>query len=246
MSINLQKKINLVKTVLEEKQISNIQGRIVLALDISASMKSLFNNGTVQDLVERLLAIGVNMDSNKEIEVYLFGTKSHEASAATLSNIDGYTRKEITNKYALENSTKYAGVIKRIAGEFLSEPIAKKGFISRIFGNKENTVASAPTPTEEPTIVFFITDGENFDQSQTTALIQQLSRHAIFWQFVGIGSHQFDYLSHLDEMSGRYIDNANFFPANDIKKISDEELYSRILGELPSWINEARSKGVLV
>ena len=39
--------------------------------------------------------------------------------------------------------------------------------------------------------------------------------------------------------------DANFFSVNDIDKISDEELYDRLLNEFPSWIREARIKKII-
>jgi len=62
---------------------------------------------------------------------------------------------------------------------------------------------------------------------------------------VGMGSTHFSFLQELDDMDGRYIDNANFFKINDLDKISDEELYERILAEFPSWLKEAKSKGII-
>lgn len=242
MTITLQKKINLVKKVLEEKKISDIKGQVVLALDISVSMSNMFSNGTVQDVVERLLAIGVNMDLDRQIDVHLFGAKAHVAESATLNNIDEYVKKKIQNKYRLESSTMYADVIRNIAKQHIDEVPQQQGFFGKMFGSKQKEVVTEAKP---PVIVFFVTDGENFDQPATTKLIQELSKKGIFWQFIGIGSHSFKYLTHLDEMPGRYLDNANFFEANDIKNISDNALYDRILGELPDWIEEARSKGVV-
>ncbi|SIC26393.1 Uncharacterised protein [Mycobacteroides abscessus subsp. abscessus] len=52
-------------------------------------------------------------------------------------------------------------------------------------------------------------------------------------------------LEKLDTMEGRYIDNANFYHFKDIEQVSDEELYDHLLDEFPSWIKEAREKGVL-
>ena len=46
-------------------------------------------------------------------------------------------------------------------------------------------------------------------------------------------------------MTGRYIDNANFFSVNDLESISDEELYNRLLAEYPVWIKEAKDKKIL-
>lgn len=244
--VNLEKKINLVKEVLEKKQIGNEYGQIVLALDISGSMSGLFQNGTVQRLVERLLAIGVNMDSDKQIDVHLFGQKAHTAKSANIDNIEDFVKKEITNKFRLEGSTNYAGVMKNIAKERgnLTEKRKKTGGLFGRF-KKELPEDEVKSEVKEPTIVFFITDGDNFDKSETTKLIRELSGEGIFWQFIGIGNENFRYLKSLDEMDGRVIDNANFFAANDINKISDEELYQRILGELPDWFREAKAKNII-
>jgi len=46
-------------------------------------------------------------------------------------------------------------------------------------------------------------------------------------------------------MEGRYIDNANFFHFENIEKVSDEQLYENLLDEFPSWIQEAKEKGIL-
>ncbi|WP_338044733.1 VWA domain-containing protein [Paenibacillus periandrae] len=47
----------------------------------------------------------------------------------------------------------------------------------------------------------------------------------IFWQFVGIANLDFVLLRKLEEMEGRFVDNANFFHLDDISIISAEYLY---------------------
>lgn len=96
-----------------------------------------------------------------------------------------------------------------------------------------------------PTFVFFITDGDNFDQNQTESFIKAVSKYPIFWQFVGIGRERFSFLSRLDDLPGRYIDNANFFKIDDLSSIADEQLYEKLLNEFPSWLKEVKRKGML-
>ncbi|MDA7026849.1 VWA domain-containing protein [Bacillus sp. CLL-7-23] len=55
-----------------------------------------------------------------------------------------------------------------------------------ILGNK----AEKPTPT----LVFFITDGDNLDQGETRNIVYASSKLPIFWQFVGIGDQDFTFL----------------------------------------------------
>lgn len=71
------------------------------------------------------------------------------------------------------------------------------------------------------------------------------SQHNIFWQFVGLGNANYGVLQKLDDLPGRFIDNADFFALDDLDKITDEELYDRLLNEFPQWLREARAKGIL-
>lgn len=79
----------------------------------------------------------------------------------------------------------------------------------------------------------------------TISLLKKSARIVLFWQFVGIGDSNFDTLKKLDEMEGRFIDNANFFHIQDIEAISDEEIYNLLLNEFPEWLKEAKAKRVI-
>ena len=81
--IDLTKKAGI---VLEKRKLTGVKAEIVLAIDKSGSMHSLYGNGTVQELVERLLGIGMNMDANKEIDVFQFNTNSTYIGSATEAN----------------------------------------------------------------------------------------------------------------------------------------------------------------
>ena len=52
-------------------------------------------------------------------------------------------------------------------------------------------------------------------------------------------------LPKLDDMTGRIVDNCNFFALDRITSISDERLYELLLEEFPSWLNEAKSKRII-
>lgn len=249
--IDLSKKA---KIVLEKKNLGGIQAEIVFAIDRSGSMDDEYRDGTVQELIGRLLAIGMNMDINKQIEVFQFDTTSRYVGTASADNHTNFVK---NNRMTANGGTKYAPVMKAIidkngtplsTGSTSSE--SKKGLLGGLFGKK--SIESAPAaiqeikPQQHPTFVFFITDGTNSDTGEAERVIRESSNQPIFWQFVGIGRESFDFLQKLDDLKGRYVDNADFFKIQDIKKISDEELYEKLLTEFPDWLKEVKSKGMLL
>nr|WP_302053218.1 VWA domain-containing protein [Bacillus sp. FJAT-29790] len=92
--------------------------------------------------------------------------------------------------------------------------------------------------------------------------IMNSSFEPIFWQFMAIGKSNkdakklgffqsifqtdFSFLEQLDNLSGRYINNANFFSVEDPSAISDEALYDLLMEEYPSWVKEATTKKLIV
>lgn len=205
--------------VVQELGLAGQRARVGLAIDISGSMNQMFKSGTVQRVVERILALAMKFDDNGAIDVFLFGVNDYECGELNEAGFFGYVDREIVAKRKLENGTKYAGVMKRILDKYSAE----KG---------------------DPAYVMFVTDGDNGDPSQTEKIIIDASRHAVFWQFIGVGVAAFEFLQQLDTMSGRMIDNANFFKVNDLDKISDDELYRRMLGEFPSWLKLAKQNNL--
>ncbi|WP_460271508.1 VWA domain-containing protein [Bacillus sp. NEAU-Y102] len=227
------------KIVLEKKNIFGEKANIIGVMDISGSIKKYFNNGTVQQTFERVLGVGMNMDSNKSIEVYAFNNDVTYIGEANEGNIENFTNNVFLKKVKVNGGTSYAPAMKAIVDKVEGEE--KGGFFKRLFGKKEDNGLDK----ELPTFVFFFTDGENSDVSATKAYIKEISDKPIFWQFVGIGDKKMPFLDELDTMTGRVVDNANFFRAEDIKNLSNSGLYNAILNEYPIWLKEVRRKGIV-
>lgn len=67
-------------------------------------------------------------------------------------------------------------------------------------------------PSDIPTLVLFLTDGDNFDKKEAVKAIRECSGNSIFWQFVGLGENsQFKFLNKIDKLNGRVINNIGFF-----------------------------------
>lgn len=219
--VNLRKE-SISKICLEKKELTNLTARVAVVLDYSGSMDRMYYDGTVQSILERLLPIALNFDDNGELETWIFEKNFNRLKDININNYYNYIKNEnILEKYYM-GGTHYAPVIEDILYKHTKEE-----------------------PSNIPTLVLFLTDGDNFDKPQTTKAIQEASKYPIFWQFIGLGNKKFSFLENLDNMKDRYIDNANFFAINDINKISDDELYKKLLNEYPSWITEAKKKNIL-
>lgn len=218
--ISLKKKEATI--VLEKKKLTGVRARVGIVLDISGSMRKLYNDGVVQEVVERVLAVASQFDDDGELDVWVYDNEFSRLPGATEATFMGYVEKNI-----LSNS----GVHKFGRND---EPKVMEDVI-RKYTQEE--------PGDEPVFLVFINDGGC--KSGIKKFIVESSDQPIFWQFVGIGNSNFDVLRKLDTMGGRVVDNANFFHVDDISKISDAELYDQLLNEFPMWLKEAKEKGIL-
>lgn len=229
MSVNLSKeerieKINLRKEKIvsltkENNELSNLKARVGLVLDFSGSMHSLYKNGTVQNVIERILPLAMKFDDNQEMELWIFSDGYHSLGTINLDNFHGITKK-IMSKYTM-GGTEYSPVMNNVI-ECYSD------------GTKNL-----------PSYVLFITDGENADQEQAEKSIIGASKLPIFWQFVGIGNEKFRFLEKLDDIGGRYVDSTDFFSIKNIDTVSDDELYKKLLNEFPTWLKNEKVKEII-
>lgn len=213
--------------ILDLKKKKNIDSKaqIVVAMDYSWSMMHLYRWGFVQRLLDRLFPVALGFDDNESLDFYLFDDGVYSLPPVTRDNYASYIEKNVEGDMG---GTNYAPVLRAIADDKL-----KTGWFLG-FGRKDIVPV-------DPVYVIFITDGDNSDHGETNRVIRELSNKGIFVQFVGIGRASFDYLRKLDDLKDRLIDNCNFFAADDIEKMSDNDLYEKLLNEFPGWIPQARS-----
>lgn len=231
--VNLRKSLD--STLHRHAGLTNHIAKVALALDYSGSMSDLYANGSIQALAEKVLALGTVFDDDGEIDVFIFESSAHYVGSLSIANYQQGIQRLLANHRM--GSTNYAAVIDLIRKHYRSEP-QKKGVFGRLFGPSSQARTF-------PSYVMFITDGEPDSRSAAEAQIRDAAKEPIFWQFMGIGSSTFDFLSKLDTMRGRVVDNANFFAVADPKGIPDAELYQRMLAEYPDWLIKARKTGIL-
>lgn len=211
---------NLNKVLIDMSKTSKIDmskhtARVALAMDYSGSMSNLFRNGSVQDVVTRLLPIALKFDDNGELESWLFSNDQEQLTPATLSNYTDYVKNVMMEAHMSMGCTNYAPVLKDILKYYKGI-----GF------------------NAAPVFVMFITDGDNWDTYETDTIVRELSQYNIFIQFVGIGSENFNYLRKLDNLDGRECDNTGFIKVADMNRMDDETLYTKLLEQYKQWLND--------
>ena len=230
VKVSLEKKmekapelISLVKPLvfeLKKKNLETTVARVGLVLDISGSMVPRFKNGTVQSIVNKTLPLAVQFDDDGELDFWFYGTTARKMNSVNLKN---YTS-------AVPEDWKH---LMLDLGGRNNEPIVMR------------MVVDEYKDTKIPAYVLFITDGGVNQKREIQNIITEASHLPIFWQFVGVGGKNYGILEKLDTMTGRYVDNAGFFALDDFKKVSNEELYARLLEEFPSWLEEIKRKGMI-
>ena len=214
-TIDLTKKKEEVHSIcLTKRPLNGLKAQVGLVLDFSGSMKDLYYNGTVQNIIENTLPLAMEFDDNGTMEVWIFETGYHRLPDINLNNYKDYVDREILGSYKM-HGTNYAPVIEDVIKTYKDSKL--------------------------PSYVLFITDGDNADQPKTTQVIIEAAKHPIFWQFVGVGRARFTFLEKLDDLTGRYVDNADFFEVHEAKDIT----YQQLLNEFPGWLSNERVKQML-
>ena len=230
VKVSLEKKmekapelVSLVKPLvfeLKKKNLETTVARVGLVLDISGSMVPRFKNGTVQSIVNKTLPLAVQFDDDGELDFWFYGTTARKMDSVNLKN------------YTVAVPEDWKHLMLDLGGRN-NEPIVMR------------MVVDEYKDTKIPAYVLFITDGGVNQKREIQNIITEASHLPIFWQFVGVGGKNYGILEKLDTMSGRYVDNAGFFALDDFKKVSNEELYARLLEEFPSWLEEIKKKGMI-
>jgi uncharacterized protein YegL len=229
--------VSLVKTAqvsLQKRGLDAHRARVAIALDISGSMKGLYSAGKVQQLAERILALGLHFDDNGAIDVFLFDSGAYNEGEMTLANFKDFIATKVMRKVG--GGTKYSPVLRMMREEYFP---SKKGFLGRKKGSGQ---------ADLPVYVMFVTDGAPHptDKKAATAEIVECSKVGMFFEFMAIGREndpEFDYLRELDDMEGRVLDNADFFEVPDPVSMSESALYDKMMTEYPGWIPQAKAAG---
>jgi hypothetical protein len=208
---------------------------VIAIIDDSGSAEPLYKHGDIQRTADLGFAAGLAFDDDGSMPVAFFSNDVKDLGEITLNNCNGFVAKQ-RPRY---RGTSYVAALKWII-ETAGYSKVNLGKSGGFFGSKLDVKAHAAYPT----FAIFITDGEPQDGPAASELLKQMSQLPIFVQFVGVGPANFPYLEKLDDLKGRFIDNAGFF---DAKKAKGDQtaMLQGLLNEFPEYLKKAKSAGLI-
>ncbi|NEA54171.1 stress response protein [Streptomyces sp. SID13666] len=246
LPVDMRKRLSLrkqqVAVSLRKHGAEGVVARVILVLDASGSMAGLYSRGTVHSVVERMAAVAAQVDDDGEMQAWTFASHPARLPDLTVGDLPDWLELHVR-----------VGQIS-LFGRKKPPKGQRPGQVDmRVVGiqNEEQKVIAEvrrfvrDNPAQAPTLVLFFSDGGVYRNAEIEQELRAAVEEPVFWQFVGLGRANFGVLEKFDNMPGRRVDNVGFFAVDDIDKVSDEELYDRLLQEFPSWLKAARSAGIL-
>jgi hypothetical protein len=222
--------VSLYKTAgvsLTKHGLAGQRAAVYLVVDYSGSMKPYYQDGSVQALADRVLGLSAHFDDDGTVPVVFFSTDVDAVTDIALADHEGRIDRIVAGLGHM-GKTSYHLAMDAVIDHYLD------------------------SGSTAPALVIFQTDGGPINKLAAERYLCKAAPLPLFWQFIGFGdpgSRQFEFLRKLDELAvpdKRVVDNAGFFHAGaDPRKVSDAELYDRLVGEFPKWLVAARAQGIV-
>ncbi|MEU8777907.1 VWA domain-containing protein [Streptomyces sp. NPDC048606] len=242
MRIRLSLRKQQVAVSLAKKGAGDVTARVVLVLDASGSMSTLYARGTVAGVVERMAAVAAQLDDDGEMQAWTFATNPARLPDLTIGDLPEWLRLHVrVGQMSVFGRKKPPRGL--VPGQVDMRAVGFQNEEQKVIAEVRDYVRSHPVPA--PTLVLFFSDGGVYRNDEIERELRAAVEEPVFWQFVGLGRAGFGVLERFDTMPGRRVDNVGFFAVDDIDRVSDPELYDRLLSEFPSWIRAARQAGIL-
>lgn len=243
LPVDMRKRLSLrkqqVAVSLLKHGASDVTARVVLVLDASGSMTRLYDKGVVDRVVERMAAVAAQLDDDGQLQAWTFASTSAQLPDLNIGDLPAWLGLHVRcGEIAMFNRRKQLA-----PGQVDMRAVGIQNEEQKVIADVRRYVQEHPIAA--PTLVLFFSDGGVYRNKEIEQELRAAVTEPIFWQFVGLGRAGFGVLERLDTMSGRLVDNVGFFAVNDIEKVSDENLYDRLLSEFPAWLKAASAAGVL-
>ncbi|GBQ05323.1 VWA domain-containing protein [Saccharibacter floricola] len=216
---------------LEKNDVSrNISLRVGFALDASSSMEQDYASGRMTRLNERILPVALRFDDNRSLEVCAFSKVAYALPDMTAENYQTYIADHIMRDfYRLSGATYFAPAL----AYFIHEWGKKTSIMSAV--RRFFTPLARTEPSEDPGYIILQTDGCNFDNDETIALIQSLKENNIFVTFITTGPEA---NRQRTEYYAQCSTNVATLHIEELSSVSDDCLYASLVSpKLVTWLH---------
>ncbi|MGW1410480.1 VWA domain-containing protein [Streptomyces sp. NPDC002403] len=246
LPVDMRKRLSLRKqqvlVSLGKHGVPELRARVVLVLDASGSMSGLYRRGTVGGVAERMVAVAAQLDDDGRMQAWTFASNPARLPDLAVGDLPEWLRLHVRvgQVFGFGRRKPPRGLE---PGQIDMRTVGIQNEEQKVIAEVRAFVRAYPVP--DPTLVLFFSDGGVHRNREIEQELRAAAEEPVFWQFVGLGSSQYGVLERFDTMPGRRVDNVGFFAVDDIERISDQELYDRVLSEFPSWLRAARQAGIL-
>lgn len=219
---------------------------LAFVLDVSGSFEDEHRAGITGQLLTRLVPWGLTFDPDRQLEVFTFSSgpgSAHAVGAVHAGNYGGYVEKHIVARVpGWGAGTDYSYVIDSVLRRFgWQQEAAQPGLLTRFWGQFCGQPQKSPENAPgRPTLVIFVTDGENSDHARTLDVLRasQQRGDGVYFLFLGI-SNQGSRFPFLEKIGGLFA-NTGFVAIKDLKDFvtrDDAAVNQALLGEeLLAWL----------
>ncbi|QHY98733.1 General stress protein 16U [Streptomyces sp. S4.7] len=246
LPVDMRKRLSLrkeqVAVSLDKHGVTGVVARVILVLDASGSMSALYTRGVVKNVAERMAAVAAQLDDDGEMQAWTFATNPARLPDLVIGELPEWLSLHVrVGQMSLFGRKKPQKGL--VAGQVDMRAVGFQNEEQKAIAEVRAYVRENPVPA--PTLVLFFSDGGVYRDAEIERELRAAVEESVFWQFVGLGRANYGVLQRFDTMAGRRVDNVGFFAVDDIERVSDPELYDRLLSEFPSWLREARQAGIL-
>ncbi|MFE6766791.1 VWA domain-containing protein [Streptomyces sp. NPDC057689] len=246
LPVDMRKRLSLrkqqVAVSLGKHGLERLTARVILVLDASGSMSALYSRGTVAGVTERMAAVAAQVDDDGEMQAWTFASNPARLPDLVIGELPEWLRLHVrVGQVSLFGRRKPPKGL--VPGQVDMRAVGIQNEEQKVIAEVREYVRANPVPA--PTLVLFFSDGGVYRNDEIERELRAAVEEPVFWQFIGLGRSQYGVLERFDTMPGRRVDNVGFFAVDDIERVSDEELYDRLLSEFPSWLRAAREAGIL-
>ncbi|MFD3918779.1 VWA domain-containing protein [Streptomyces sp. NPDC058595] len=246
LPVDMRKRLSLrkeqVAVSLDKHGVTGVVARVILVLDASGSMSALYTRGVVKNVAERMAAVAAQLDDDGEMQAWTFATNPARLPDLVIGELPEWLGLHVrVGQMSLFGRKKPQKGL--VAGQVDMRAVGFQNEEQKVIAEVRAYVRENPVPA--PTLVLFFSDGGVYRDAEIERELRAAVEEPVFWQFVGLGRANYGVLQRFDTMAGRRVDNVGFFAVDDIERVSDPELYDRLLSEFPSWLREARQAGIL-